>query len=350
MSRTITALFDSRSEAEEARTRLTQSSIDADNVRILDQSSSSSSGGSEGGSGGGFWASVKEAFLPEEDRHAYEEGVRRGGYLLCASVDENRADEAIRLLEESNSIDFDERQEQWRGDGWPGFQGTQTRQGIAGEQFSGGFGDKQETAGFAGQQAASDFTGTEQRSSAVEEERIPIVEEQLKVGKREYQRGGARVRSYIEEVPVHEQVTLREEHVSVERRPVDQPISERNLRDSDLLRERDITMTETAEEAVVGKVAEVREELVVRKTAEQRTEQIDDTVRHTEVEVEEGRSGEDRSAFGSFGSGSTQGSSSTQSSGTTQGGGFGTSGFSGSDSDREAEGTGYDPRIDKSGL
>ncbi len=339
MSRTITAMFDSRSEAEEARSRLTQSSIDADNVRIVDQSSSSSGASAEGGTGGGFWASVKEAFLPDEDRHAYEEGVRRGGYLLCAQVDEDRADEAIRLLEESNSIDFEQRQEQWRGEGWPGFQATQTRQGIAGEQFSGGFGDRQETAGFAGQQATSGFTGGEQRSAAIEEEHIPIVEEQLKVGKREFERGGARVRSYIREVPVHEQVSLREEHVSVERRPVDQPISERNLQDSDLLREREVSMTERAEEAVVGKVAEVREELVVRKTAEEHVEQIDDSVRRTEVEVDEARTGEDRSAFGSFGTGATQGGSTG-----------GSAGFSGTGSDRETEGTGYDPRIDKTGL
>ena len=39
MSRTVTAMFDSRSQAEAARERLTQSSIDADDVRIVDQSS-----------------------------------------------------------------------------------------------------------------------------------------------------------------------------------------------------------------------------------------------------------------------------------------------------------------------
>jgi stress response protein YsnF len=58
-------------------------------------------------------------------------------------------------------------------------------------------------------------------------------------------------------------------------------------------------MTETAEEAVIAKEARVREELVVRKTAEERTESIDETIRTTEVEVEEGaqRSGS-TSAFG----------------------------------------------------
>ena len=278
MSRTITAMFDSRNEAEAARTRLTQSSIDADNVKIIDQGSSGSSASSEGHMQGtthgqGFWASVKEAFMTDGDRAGYEEGIRRGGYLLCARVDEGRADEAIRLLEESDSVDFDERQQQWRSEGW---------------------------AGFTGAGAGSDRT--QERSGTVEEERIPLVEEQLRVGKREVARGGARVRSYVQEMPVHEQVSLREEHVSVERRPVDERISQQDLNSGDLLRERNIEMTETAEEAVVAKEARVREELVVRKTAEERVEEVNDTVRRTEVEIEEGMNrDESRSAFGSFG-------------------------------------------------
>ncbi len=101
---------------------------------------------------------------------------------------------------------------------------------------------------------------------------------------------------------MHEQVTLREEHVSVERRPIDERISAQDLNSGDLLRERNIEMTETAEEAVVAKEARVREELVVRKTASERTEEIEDTVRHTEVDVDQGLTqGQDRSAFGSFG-------------------------------------------------
>jgi stress response protein YsnF len=119
-------------------------------------------------------------------------------------------------------------------------------------------------------------------------------------------RGGARVRSYVKEVPVHEQVTLREEHVSVERRPVTDTLSAGKLDTTDAFQERNIEMTETAEEAVVAKEARVKEELVVRKTAEEHVENIDDTVRRTEVDIDEGlRGSEDRSAFGSFGNSST---------------------------------------------
>ena len=55
------------------------------------------------------------------------------------------------------------------------------------------------------------------------------------------------------------------------------------------LEDRTIEATEHAEEAVVSKEARVKEELVIRKEAEQRQQTVSDTVRHTEVEVEDER-------------------------------------------------------------
>ena len=279
MSRTVTAFFDSREEAEAAKSRLQSSSIDADRIRIIDQSSSSTSSESTGESKG-FFAALGDLFMPDEDAYAYQEGVNRGGFLLCAQVDEDEADQAIRLLEESNSVDFDERERGWRNEGWTGWTGERDSR----------FGSTTGTTG--GQSYAAGTTGTGQ---TVAEERIPLVEEELRVGKREVERGGARVRSYVRETPVHEQVSLRDEHVSVERRPVDERIDPSELQSGDFLRDREIDMTETHEEAVVGKEARVTEEVVVRKTADERVEQVDDTVRRTEVDVEEGGT---RPAFG----------------------------------------------------
>jgi uncharacterized protein (TIGR02271 family) len=274
MSRTITAMFDSRSEAESAREQLSASNIEADRVRIIDQNSTGSSAG--GGSAGeeGFFASLKDLFMPDEDRHAYGEGIRRGGYMLVAEVDEDQADEACRLLDQSNSVDFDQRQSEWRNQGWAGYQA---------DRQSGAFGQTG-SSGMTGSTAMGQTTGQE-----IEEEHIPIVNEELRVGKREVERGGARVRSYVRETPVHEQVNLREEHVSIERRPVSGDAMRTGALGADVFQEREIEMIERAEEAVVSKEARVAEEVVVRKTAEEHVEQIDDTVRHTEVEVDEGR-------------------------------------------------------------
>ena len=257
MSRTITAMFDNRSEAESAREQLrTTTGADA---QIIDKSSQSSGGSSEGR---GFWAGLKDAFIADEDRPSYEEGVRRGGFLLCATVDESQADQACSILESGGSVDFESREQQWRSDGWAPGQSQQTM--------------------------AATERGSER--GTVEEEHIPIVEEELRVGKREVSRGGARVRSYVREVPVTEQVNLREENISVERRPVDSgPLSQSDLQRSDLMQDHEIEMRATGEEAVIGKDARVKEELVVKKTADQHSENVQDTVRHTEVDVDEGQ-------------------------------------------------------------
>ncbi len=261
MSRTVTALYDTREEAEAARERLS-SAVSLDSVRIINK---------ESGAGGSGRSALGDLYMSHDDRQAYDEGIRRGGYLLCAHVDSHEdADRIVALLEETASVDFEQRQQGWRTEGWS--------------------------------PQAAPASASAGAGAVVSEERIPVVEEELRVGKREVERGGARVRSYVREVPVQEQVTLKEEHVEVERRPVNQatPVSPADA--AALLQERTVEMRETAEEAVVQKVASVKEEVVVRKTAQEHTEEIVDTVRHTEVDVEKG-AGTHKSPFG-FGSGS----------------------------------------------
>ncbi len=120
-----------------------------------------------------------------------------------------------------------------------------------------------------------------------ENEAIPILEETLKVGKRQVDQGRVRVRSYIVETPVEEQVSLRQEHVHVERRPVDRPATSA---DEALFRERTIEAEERSEEAVVSKEARVKEELILSKDASVSTETVKDSVRRTEVEIDDERS------------------------------------------------------------
>lgn len=268
MSRTITALFDTRADAEAGRQRLLDANLHADNVRIHDKTSVGDAGYSSHQEPG-MWASIKNAFLPDEDRHTYEEGVRRGGFLLTADVDEHQADEVVRALDEAhvNTVDIDQRAGQWRSEGWTP-PAAAAMAGAAAGATAGA------VAGSVGDSAVA-ATGT-----VGDEARFRVVEEQLVVGKREVERGGVRVRSYVTETPVHEQISLRDEKIRVERRPVDRAAGD------DAFREQSIELTETGEEAVVGKTARVVEEVVVNKTAGERVEEINDTVRRTDVVVE----------------------------------------------------------------
>jgi uncharacterized protein (TIGR02271 family) len=136
----------------------------------------------------------------------------------------------------------------------------------------------------------------------VAEERIPIVEEELRIGKREVLSGGARVHSFTREVPVQEEVELLHEETSVTRRPVNRRLTDEEVVQGGLLQERVVEVTQMREEAVVTKQAFVREEVVVTKNVGRRIEQINETVRRTEVETQALDPG-DRPAFGGFGGG-----------------------------------------------
>ena len=118
MSRTITALFDTREDADAGAERLRQAGIDAGAVAVHDQSTHKTTGEYSTGEDQGLWASIKNVFVPHEDRHAYEEGIRRGGFLLTADIDEDRAPDAVAALENANSVDLDARSQQWRSEGW----------------------------------------------------------------------------------------------------------------------------------------------------------------------------------------------------------------------------------------
>lgn len=113
-----------------------------------------------------------------------------------------------------------------------------------------------------------------------EERIIPILREEMRVGRRTVERGGVRVSSHVVERPVSEQVKLRETHVDIERRAVDRPLraDEKGFADDN------VEMVEMADEAVVSKQARVVEEVIVRKHFEDRTATISDKVRSTEIE------------------------------------------------------------------
>lgn len=112
---------------------------------------------------------------------------------------------------------------------------------------------------------------------------FPVVEEEIRIGKRTVERGAARINTRVEEVPVEEQVTLREEHVNVERRPVDRPATDV----PGAFTEGSFDVVEHAEQVVADKQTRVVEEVVIKKEVTERAEAVRDTVRRTEIEVED---------------------------------------------------------------
>jgi len=124
------------------------------------------------------------------------------------------------------------------------------------------------------------YTGSS-NSNAVN---IPIIDEELNVGKREVETGGIIITSKIIETPVSERVTLREEQVHVTRETVDRPAS---AGDFETFKEGKTELIETKEVPVISKIATVVEEVSIQKEVAERHEVIKDTVRKTEVDIED---------------------------------------------------------------
>lgn len=270
---TLTAFFDSRSDAESAMSQLRSVGVSDSSMRVTggEETTSSSATTREDK---GFFEALGDLFMPDDDRHTYAEGLSRGGYLLTVNdLSPDMQDTALDVLENAGAIDIDEREQSWRAEGWSGYQGRETAGYASGAGTATGVSG---AAGFA-----------EERTTLSEGETVPVVEEQLRVGKRDTSLGRVRVRSYVRETPVSEQVELTSERVEIERRPVDRPLSAGD----DAFRERTIEAEERSEEAVVSKEARVVEEIGLRRERESHSETISDTVRHTEVEVDDERTG-----------------------------------------------------------
>ncbi len=199
----------------------------------------------------------RNLFGTNDEYDTYTEAVNRGGVVVSVTADESRLDRAVDIMNSNGAVDIDHRRESWGNTAI----GTPSRTDT--------------TTNTTGAKATN-------TSGAMSDRTIPVVKEELQVGKRSVSRGGVRVISRIVEQPVQEEVTLREERVKVDRRPANRAATEQDLRRRDEV----IEVRETVEEPVVGKRSRVVEEVVVSKETAQRQETVRDTVRRSDVSVE----------------------------------------------------------------
>jgi uncharacterized protein (TIGR02271 family) len=251
----IVAAFENADRARSVRQALVAAGIDNVNIELLENRSDLDN-----------WTAMKRHAVPDEDAHLYAEGLGRGHSLLVIRGAAGEHDRIMQVLGRFNPIDIDDHAAGWRKAGWSGVHPGK--------------------AVWDARQQTSTGSKTPAETPQAQEEVVPVFEERLKVGKRVVEQGHVRVRVYTVEHPVQEGVTLREERVAVERRPVDRPASSMP---GEAFKDRTIDVTTHREEPIIAKEARVKEEVVVRQEADQRTETVRDTVRQTEVEVEDDR-------------------------------------------------------------
>ncbi|MDB5809385.1 MAG: hypothetical protein JWN94_1507 [Betaproteobacteria bacterium] len=264
MEQIIVGVFDNQNQAQRARQELLSAGFSSGEVTIKAQDSSTATTDvvrdrDTDREEGGIAHLFRSLFGMEEHHRSadlYAEAVHRGHCVVTVnSRDSAQLDRAQEILEQCGAIDVDERSSEW------GMERDSTGDASA--------------AGVTASAAA--------QPGSVTDKAIPVVEEELRVGKREVRRGGVRVFARMSETPAQKTVQLREEHAKVERRPVDRPATEA---DFVAFKDGTIEVRETAEEAVVDKRARVVEEVRVSKETTQREETVRDSVRQTDVQVD----------------------------------------------------------------
>jgi uncharacterized protein (TIGR02271 family) len=271
MAQTVVGIFDDSNEAQRAVERLTaygftQADIDitsqADVVESDNDMATRGSGSSSDNRDSGFGDRISRFFSnlfdDESDAQRYSTVARKGTVVSVYADSREEAERAADILDEFGAVNVDEKATEY------GMESRSTQMGSMNQSDS--------------SMNRNEFRDTEESNRS-----IPVIEEELQVGKREVQTGGMRLRSRIIERPVEESLRLREEHVRIERNPVNRPASESDL---STFREGEIEVRERAEVPVVNKQARVVEEINVRKDVEEREETVRETVRKTDVEVE----------------------------------------------------------------
>ncbi|MDQ6812557.1 MAG: YsnF/AvaK domain-containing protein [Bacteroidota bacterium] len=308
MAQTVVGMFDNSSDAQQAIQKLVSAGISRDQIDLSSNTNNSGSSYSSSTDNrdddheSGISKFFKDLFSSDDDDDNADKYAHVAKHAECIvtvhTQSKDESEKAADILDDNGAVNVDERASEF------GYSAGNRSTGI--NSSSNSFGDRSNTVGAfdtgtsagltgtastpdsfsdtkntVGVRSTTDFTEND-RTATDDTSKIPIIEENLEVGKREVQSGGVRVRSRIVERPVEESVRLREERVNVERNKVDRPATEADFKN---FGEKDIEMVEHTEVPVVNKQARVVEEVSLNKDVNERSETINETVRKTEVDV-----------------------------------------------------------------
>lgn len=256
MEKTVIAIFNYSADAQEAVNRLVNAGLTRDNIDVSYNTANETQENKEyganfkqGNNESGISRFFKSLFGNDDEANVYTKVAGKNSSIVTVyAKSEEEAERAAEILDEAGAIDVDD------------------------EAIKHGYNSKMGT----GKETMDSRSGNDSTS-------IPVIEENVQIGKREVETGGSRLKSRIVEHPVEEHLRLREEYVTVERSPVDRKATTEDLQN---FQESEIELVEHAEVPVVSKEARVVEEVKLNKEVQHRDEKIKETVRKTEVEVE----------------------------------------------------------------
>lgn len=263
MSQTVVALFENQTESQKAMQELMKIGLPQDRVDVSKGYMPKDGNGTprseeDKDSISEFFDSL---FGDSVDSKRLSEVARTCGFIVTVHANSTEeARNAARVLDQAGAADLEELEKMCGASAAAQHKEKLTQTG-----------QHQQTAG--AQQ--KDMTGGTS---------IPIIKENVEIGKREVESGGVRVRSRIVERPVEEKLRLREEHIKVERNQVNRPASAADFK---AFKQGDAEFIEHKEVPIVNKEAKVVEEVRIGKEVDSRQETIRETEKKTEVDVQQ---------------------------------------------------------------
>ncbi len=295
MSQTVVGIFEHANQAQEAKAYLIANGFNSQNIDIntvagsnygsnaVNQQEDSATRQQEEGIGDKITRFFSNLFSDEDDVSAHVEAARRGTTVTVFTTTEHQTLQAVQILDNFGAVDVNDFAQSASAR-----QNSRVSPGTIGTDPLSATDPVSATAPLDTDLINTDILdadithdNVQDNDSRSETGRIPVVEEELHVGKEKVQTGGVRVRSRIVERPVEESIRLREEHVNIEHTPVDREATAADFK------EVTIEVNETAEVPVVEKDARVVEEVSVNKEITETDQSIHDTVRHTEIDTED---------------------------------------------------------------
>jgi uncharacterized protein (TIGR02271 family) len=256
----IVTLFDTAEHAQSAETNLQHAGFHDDEISIVSGKDLPKSDTALREPG--LWHRLFGGDIEQHEATVYAKAVESGGVVLTLRAAQEDVPKAMAILNQHNLVDVKDRA---------------VDTGVISKESAATI-----AAPAAAAVAAAALPARPVTSDLGKEQVLRLAEEHLEVGKRLVEQGTTRIRRFVTEKPVEENVTLHEEHAEVVRRAISDPNYVKDIDWSDST----IEVLETAEEAVVSKSSRIAEEVVIGKTGSDHVETVHDTVRRQQVEVE----------------------------------------------------------------
>lgn len=261
----VVAAYDTAAHAQSAVAALRAGGFSEADISVIDQARVRSvvSDIDTRADAHGIWHSLFGHDVHEHEAEVYHRAVQMNGVVLAVRVLDREVAHALGILNTARPIDVNDRA---------------ITSGLAEPARVEAIARKLDSVPLAANQTVA----VTPKLAAVHDEVLRLAEEQLNVGKEMVQTGETRVRRFVTEREVSQDISLHEEHAQIMRRVVNDP---KSIVDIDWA-DRTIHVVETAEHALVSKSARVVEEVELSKIGSDHVETVHEKLRRQQVEIE----------------------------------------------------------------